>query len=284
MLKGLRHKDGDRSRPAGILNVREKVGIFVGGAGHSAAKKNEDSGMTNILQLDEYAAISDFIATKAKRLRDHEQKDFAKIGFDVSNWRRLIIGNRVFYTVAGRVFREILETVLPESVQRYPEKFGTGNPQDVLDALYATEPWARRENFGNFLQTEQFCWVVEMKDGVVIDRVLRIELFRQISQQPNPDGTHEFIGGAFHAYKHYSYNGIPLSTHKALQDIHPTWIVVKMTEAFFFEAGPDEAGGRKCVIDTPLDEKHVLRVVFYYEEVTGVYFLKTSYKKKGKKL
>src|SRR6202051_2449627 len=146
----------------------------------------------------------------ALKLMHHEGKAFAKVSLDTSNYEEITISNRKFYTVSTPVFRAIITEVLLEATKKFPEKFGTNRTDTVLDALFHLDPVVRRENFESFLSQEQFCYVFEIIGDKINDRVLRIDLFRDTFTQPN--GESEFRGGVLHAFKHYSYDGVRLST------------------------------------------------------------------------
>jgi hypothetical protein len=237
----------------------------------------------------EIELIRKLITEKSERLIVQDKKCFAKTGLDISNWRAFTIGNRRFLTVSNPVFHAIVNEVLPEATRRYPEKFGTGKPKDVTDALFLIEPWGKQENFMKFLGAEQFCWVVEVQDGILNERILRIDLFRKVSEKPNDDGTFEFTGGIFHALKHYSHlteqGSIPLSTHKAKLDIHPRHIIHELTRAFFIEPGEIKDDGKRIsyTVLMHLNAEYHLKVIFYFEPNTEVFFVTTAYKKKKRK-
>jgi hypothetical protein len=214
------------------------------------------------------------IEEKSILLLRHENKNFAKTGLDSSNYEEILIGKRTFYSVSTPVFSKILEDVLPEAVRKYTDHFGTGRAEDVVNALYKTEPWAKRENFGNFLGTEQFCYVFEVSDGQLNHRVLRIDLFRRIEEE---NGVSEFIGGIFHAFKHFSYEGMPLSTGKDKHDIKPHSIIFLLIKAFFIDPEIKISETSYQVISR-WDDRYDIQYAFYYEPNTAVYFVKTAFK------
>lgn len=126
------------------------------------------------------------------------------------------------------------------------------------------------------MRDEQFAYVIEIRNGEVIDRILRLDLFRQIDK--NGSGKSEFTGGIFHALKHFSHNGQNLFTGKDLHDIsHPEVIISLASKAFFVVVGEFE-NSSKYVSRISLDSDYNLKFVFYLEENTGVFFIITIYK------
>ena len=231
------------------------------------------------MTIEDWDLLRAAIAEKSLLLMRHEDKGFAKTGLDLSNYTELVIGKRTFYTVSTPVFREILEHVLPEATSRYPHLFGTGRAEDVLNALYQTHPFSSPERFAAMLGKEQFCYVLEIADGKVNDRVLRIDLFRQIEK--NENGS-DFTGGIMHAFKHFSCDSVPLSTGTDQHDIQPPAIIFLLTKAFLLDPGtPIGEDGYRAI--SPWDERYNIRYSFYYEQKTAVYFVKAAFKTKRKK-
>ena len=127
-----------------------------------------------------------------------------------------------------------------------------------------------------FLVNEQFAYVIEMKDGEVIKRVLRIDLFREMKL--NEKGKLEFVGGIMHAAKHFSVNDINLATGNDKHNIPgPEDIIRLAVEAFFVAPGIPEKQNT-IVSRVSIDDKYDLKFVFYHEVVTDVYFIKTIHK------
>ncbi|HWK03672.1 MAG TPA: hypothetical protein VNS58_08570, partial [Puia sp.] len=131
-----------------------------------------ENGMT----YDEWHMMQEFIHRKSTELLRAQRKPFAITGLDISHWEVFPVNRQRFFKVSRNIFSAIVEDVLPEAAERYPEKFGTGRAEDVIEALYQVEPEGRLEDYAGLLQTEQFCYVLEIKDGVVNERVLRIDL------------------------------------------------------------------------------------------------------------
>lgn len=68
-----------------------------------------------------------------------------------------------------------------------------------------------------FLQNEQFACIIESKDGEIIDKILRIDLFRKLDVTDKREK--EFTGGIVHCVKHFSIDNINLSTGNDIHNI-----------------------------------------------------------------
>lgn len=207
---------------------------------------------------------------------DHEKKNHAKVGIAINNYRVLDIEGKRYYIIPTNLFKAIvMEKNMAVASAKFPDRFGTGNAKDVIKAIYDLEPWFDLDRFIEILQTEQFCYVVELIDGKVQDKLLRIDLYRHIKE--NKAGEFDFIGGIFHCFKHFSYKENPLSTSKEINDIvHPNVLIPKIIQAFFL-GEITQVGDSTFLAEVDINKRSRLRLVFYREEKTGVYFIKTAH-------
>lgn len=233
------------------------------------------------MEWEDFRAARDFLEKKSLGLMSHEKKNHATVGAPPQNFRIYHIRGRTFYAVHTNVFLVIMDSVLLEAVITYPEKFGTGEAHNVIEAIRLIEPTFEHERFVEFLLNEQFCYIIENRNGVILDKVLRIDLFRQLDVEAT--GKHEFTGGILHAFKHFSYNGTNLSTSNVIHDILRADHVIGLAASTFFFNDDIPANQKKFKSETELDDKHNLRFAFYYEENTGVYFINSIYKVNKKK-
>jgi hypothetical protein len=236
------------------------------------------SNAVHIITFEEFQRTRRFIEKKSLALMQHEAKGVVKAGFPTQNYKRYLIQNRTFYCIKSDAFKEIIENYLVRAQNKFPEKFGTGNAMDVIEAIYNIKPLFTLEQFTEFLRNEQFAYIIESKDGEIVDKILRIDLFRKLDV--NSSEGKEFTGGIFHAFKHFSINNLNLSTGKDIHEvINPEQILLLATEAFFIASGTHETP-KKFISRIPLDEKYLLKFVFYFEENTGVYFIMTIHKER----
>lgn len=146
---------------------------------------------------------------------------------------------------------------------------------DVIEAIYNIEPTFTLERFVSFLINEQLSYIVEIKNGEVVEKMLRIDLFRKLDDK---NGKKEFTGGLFHCFKHFSINNINLSTGNEINNIdYPERILHLAVEAFFM---PEERQitPKGCISYISLDDRYNLKFVFYFEKKSEVYFINTIHK------
>jgi len=231
----------------------------------------------------DYHAAQALLEEKAKGLMNSEGKPIAKTGFPMENYTVYPIAGRIFYVAAPNAFRHIiLKNVLTDAVTKHPALFGTGNALDVVEAIRLVEPsFDNTARHAEFLQNEQFGFVMENKNGVTQEQVLRIDLFRNIKPHLIT-GKPDFEGGLLHAFDHFSYNGVNLSTGNEMNDlVHPEKIISLAIKAFFM---PEEIDHTNKGFDSriTLSDKHWLQFSFYLEKNTRVHFINTAHIKAKK--
>lgn len=227
------------------------------------------------MEREEFNSTQEYIKKKAQELMSHEKKDGAIVGVPMVNYRVLEKSGRKFYSVQINTFMVIVDEHLHKAQNTNPEKFGTGDAHDMLEALRLITPRYNLERFTQFLSDEKCSYIFEGENRKVVDRVLRLDLFRLI--KPSKNGQDEFIGGLFHALKHFKKNGINYSTGKGGRNLsHPQDLVAEIIEAFFLDEGIFE-GPNKYVVIKSYDDAHNMKFVFYRELNTGVFFLDTAY-------
>ncbi|WP_319502493.1 hypothetical protein [uncultured Draconibacterium sp.] len=210
-----------------------------------------------------------------------EGRPFAKSGLDISNYNEIGIAGRKFIIISTTVFYQILNSVLIEACEKYPEYFGKDDVSKVLEALYRIENIGTMDQFSDFLKTEQFAWILELVDEMVSSHVLRVELFRKVNKLKNDQTKNEFTGGVFHSFKHFTYKGIPLSTKKENKEInHPKSIIEYLIQGFFFSELKMKSE-KKYESKINFSEDKELCFSFYRENVTGIYFVNSVIYKSG---
>ena len=234
--------------------------------------------MNNILDWDKFQQTRKHIEEKALALMKQEAKDFATTGVPLENYTQYLVDGRVFYTIKTNVYKYLMEKFYLEAHEKYPEKFGTGNATDVLEALYKVRAMFDFESYVKLLNHEQFAFLIETIQDSIVDKTLRIDLFRKLDKVDNTDNL-EFTGGLLHALKHFLKNDLNLSTGKDIFNIdHPEAVIPSIIQAFFIEQGKFERP-EKLVSRVKLTQSSILKFVFYRELNSDVFFIKTIFKK-----
>ena len=225
------------------------------------------------MKESQFHTIRNLIEKKSLSLMKKEGRAFAKAGFDISKHHEIEVDNRNFVIIATNVFYHMLNSVLAEACEKYPELFGNNDVNGVFEALYKIEEVNQFGEFSDFLKTEQFAWILELIDEEVNPKILRVELFRKINTGKKDASKTEFTGGLFHAFRHFNYKGIPLSTKKEKSDIeHPSSVIDFLIRGFFF-SDLEFTDEQKCYSINKLNDKYDLKFDFYFEPKTEIYFV-----------
>lgn len=245
-----------------------------------------------MISHEEYDALMAFMNEHIINLWNHEntvraeeeQLTYTQTGFSICDIIKYHVEEGIcFYLVFNSTFLRIINNDLPNAIRLYSDKFGTGNACDVIAGLYLVSgfpPFYSANEYGEFLSNKP-CYVVYNINGEFYNNILRIDLFRHLRPAKNAKNNEmEFIGGLFHALKHFSMNGVNLSTGKDINDTFDVSHVVYLI-AMAFRLKYEEERGYGAEQELYQKEK-VLQYGFYKEEESGVFFLKTCHLKKIK--
>ena len=240
-----------------------------------ALKRKKMTKYIETISESEFMEIREYLNRKSEQLMIWEKKEWAHMGSDISKFAKVSYADRTFFVISsGNVFKELINNVLPEACLKYPQNFGQNSTKLVFEALYNIEPAVNFEYFPEFLNKEKFAWIVELESHGVSDKILRIDLFRM-------DKTTEFVGGIFHAFRHFSYRGIPLSTLKANTELnHPNNILFHLINAFFIQGikfDKAKGAGLSYLSEISYSSKYNLRFYFFLEPNTNIHFLDTTF-------
>lgn len=153
---------------------------------------------------EEFKKTREYVEKKALELMSHEKKDHIVAGVPLQNYRVFQMGKRAFYSVQVNTFMAMVDEFLMQAQDSTPEKFGTGEAYDVLEAIHLVNPIFELKEFADFLGHEKCTYVFEAENGEVVDRMLRLDLFRLL--KPNESGKNEFVGGLFPAKTFFTKN------------------------------------------------------------------------------
>lgn len=243
-----------------------------------------------IISIQEYNALMDYMKSKLKSLWNHENEEREKLGKELINMfqfgfpisdinRHGINENNDFYIVFNGSFLKMINSSIFDATTEYPNKFGTGDAKDVIDALYNTSGykyWGTKQDYINFLTEHACCYIVYRDNGVFSD-ILRIDMLR--STMPNKENPTkiDFVGGLLHTLKHFSIKDQNLSTGTYVYNVFDIrHIVYLIGMAFRLKNGE----GTKYKSLQELTNA-IMLASFYKEEVTGIFFLNSYYKKKS---
>lgn len=247
-----------------------------------------------MITLAQYKEIDTFLKEKAFELWNHENKvhiekkedeqNMFQEGFSIINcFSRKINDTNCFFLFSDS-FQNGVFGKIEKAKEKYPEKFGTNNAYDVIDALYNVwNTFLCKEKFVSYLQNFACCYILYENSYTRFD-ILRIDLFRRLDRNKENSNKCDFTGGLLHALKHFSMKGCNLSTGHEKNDISNVLDVLNMIANSFLERKERCRKNRKrdYVSYQACNEKW-LCFSFYKEEITGVYFLNTCFKCKKPK-
>lgn len=240
-----------------------------------------------LISCNEYDALMSYVKPKLFQLWSHENTvreergieklDSFQIGFSIDEiYHYYAEGDHNFYIVYNVSCHSLLREGILEALKAFPEKFGTGNAMDVVDALYEVNVFKNlgdKDNFIKFLANNACCYVVYANEEGFGD-ILRLDTFRKVEERNGMQDAYDFTGGLMHVLKHFSYEGRNLSLGNDVYNLfNLEHLVYLIAMAFRLKEG------EKCNwIATQKLTEGPMRAVFYKEETTGFYFIKTYHR------
>ena len=247
-----------------------------------------------IISNQEYDDLMAFMEPKLKTLWEHENNerekqgrkplDMFQFGFSILDINHYLIDEECdFYLVFNGSFLRMIYDTLLKASKEHSEKFGTGDANDVINALYEVSGvygFKDIERYIEFLSDHACCYVIYRNNKQFDNDMLRIDLFRLVKPNKMDNSKLDFIGGLMHTLKHFSMEDQNLSTGKDIYnvfDIHHIVYLIGM--AFRLK----ESKGSKYEAIQKLTNANMF-ASFYKENVSGVFFLNSYYKKKSVKI
>lgn len=162
-----------------------------------------------IVTKDEYIGIMSILKNEMLQLAKHEKKNtfFGQVAINNCYIRNLGKECQLYQVFTPGFIRVIGQDYI-NTLQNSSKSFGTGDAKDVLKALYKearSNGWYRTiEEYETYLSSENFCLLI-CKDSESYKRhILRIDLFRKLKPSEIEKDKCDFVGGIFHALKHFS--------------------------------------------------------------------------------
>lgn len=234
-----------------------------------------------LVSIEEYIEIAPIIRKEMGRLAKHEKKNSYLAQTAINNcYVRLLPDKTLLFQIFSPGFIQVVEQDYINALINTPEYFGTGDAQDIVHGLFQQAqqhnwPW-NEDRYKEYLSNEIFCLLLCKRDSSFSKEMLRVDLFRHIKESKTIFGCYEFIGGIFHALKHFSIKELCASIHPNqnvdLYDVEQ--LIWPIANAFFM--GTWEKGNRPKTIETStvyLGKRFTLE--FYLEENSNVAFVNT---------
>lgn len=185
-----------------------------------------------MISFKEYDALKAYMEPKLFELWEHENKirkekgleelNSFQVGFPINEiYHYYVDGDHNFYIVFNVSCHRLLQEGILEALEAFPEKFGTGNAMDVIDALYEGSVFKSlgdKERYIQFLAENACCYVV-YANGEEFGDILRLDTFRYVEEKKNNPNVYDFTGGLMHVLKHFSHEGRNLAVGKDVHDL-----------------------------------------------------------------
>lgn len=247
-----------------------------------------------MITIAQYKEIDTFLKEKTFELWSHEnevlmekeegEQNMFQEGFSIANCFSCKINNTNCFFLFNDSFQNGVLGKIDKSNEKYPEKYGTKNAHDVIDALYNVwDTFLSKDEFVVYLQKFACCYILYENPNTLYD-ILRIDLFRRLDCNKEDTSKSDFTGGLLHSLKHFSKNGHNLSTGSEKNDISNLLDVLNMIASSFLDRKERcRENRKKDYVSYQECNGKWLCFSFYKEETTGVYFLNTCFKCKKPK-
>ena len=246
-----------------------------------------------MIDRQEYDDLMNYLQPVFRRIWEHENDDRKKrgksldmfqYGFPINEIYHYKTGDEGedFYIIYNTGFFSTILRQIKLAQQQYPQKFGTGNAADLIDALYDVSNYrllGDRTDYLNHLIDWNCCYVVYRKNGGYND-ILRIDLLRDTKPNKKDPTKVDIVGGLLHVLKHFSIDGKNLGTGTDINNVFDVTHLVYLIAMAFRQKKKED----KCKYDAIQKfDSYVMHASFYRNPTTGVYYLNTYFKDRNEK-
>lgn len=262
------------------LWVEEKAWVFVGKIMKRIDRQEYDD-LMNYLQS---VFLRSWEHENEERKKSGKSLDMFQFGFPINEIYHYQTGDEGedFYIIYNTLFLSTISRQIKLAQQQYPQKFGTGNADDLIDALYNVSNYkllGDRAAYLDYLIDYNCCYVVYRKNGVYND-ILRIDLLRDTKPNKKDPTQKDIIGGMLHVLKHFSIEGKNLGTGTDINDVFDvTHLIYLIAMAFRLKKKC-----AKCKYEAIQKfDTYAMHASFYRNPTTDVYYLNTYFKDRNEK-
>ena len=240
-----------------------------------------------MISLEKYNKLSGFLEKKTheiwvheneKRLKKYDQElNGYEYGYSIADYYSVKEGDSTIYFAFNSSFLKLISVKIPQAIDSLNDLFGTGNANEVLNALYqVSQTKFEKDEYIDYIRDLSCCYIIFEKQDSIQDSILRLDMFRQLDDNKSNPFVKDFTGGLLHALKHFSMNGNNLSTGKEVNDITDisqfSDILPRIASAFV-----ECANSNNSNVTIPYKDNKYMKCGFYHEERTNVYYLNTCF-------
>jgi hypothetical protein len=143
-----------------------------------------------MISVEKYRQISSILEKRTKKIWEYENQygqhkeekevEMYQYGFSIADCYNVTDDDGiVLYFVFNYSFLNIVLNILLSAIDKCPNQFGTGNAQDVIDALYdLSNMGCSLDNFISYLQDFACCYVLYEEEQCLSPNILRVDLLR----------------------------------------------------------------------------------------------------------
>ena len=177
---------------------------------------------------------------------------------------------REFITFARQIFAK---------VTRMDPKIFHKDAYDIMKSFYEVSNYAlmnkTEEDYIRYISSDTCVYIAFKENGEFKDRIFRLDLFRKIEYDAKSK-MNEFTGGLFHVLSHFRMDD---STHS--DNILDLWHLVRVcATAFVNRITPVDDSTLELYLYW--NNKYDLHFIYYREEESNVYYIKTFYVRERK--
>lgn len=233
-----------------------------------------------------YRQISSIIDNRTKNIWEYENKtrkekgerelEMYQYGFSIADCFNATVDETTLFFVFNYSFLNIMSDKILTAIDKYPNSFGTGNAQDVINALYKLSNMGySQEDYVSYLQDFACCYVLYEDKQHLSPNILRIDLLRYLKDNETTQKK-EFVGGLLHSLKHFSKDGKNLSVGKDVNDVSDMEDILIYIGRAFVECGQNNP--KDYTVKISIRGNKLMKFAFYYDTDKDIYYLNTAYR------
>lgn len=239
-----------------------------------------------MISVEKYSQISSILETRTKRIWEYENEsrklkgekelEMYQYGFSIADCYNTSADGITLFFVFNYSFLNIVSNKILSAIDKYPNSFGTGNAQDVINALYNLSNMGYTlEDYISHLQDFACCYILYEEKQNMSPSVLRVDLLRYLKDNQTTRKK-DFVGGLLHSLKHFSKDGRNLSVGEDINDVSNMEDILFYIGRAFRDCAQNKP--KDNTVEIPIKDDARMRFAFYYDKDKDTYYLKTAYR------
>ncbi len=211
-----------------------------------------------------------------RKLKGEKELEMYQYGVSIADCYNTSADEITLFFVFNYSFLNIVSNKILSAIDKYPNSFGTGNAQDVINALYNLSNMGYTlEDYISYLQDFACCYILYEEKQNMSPSVLRVDLLRYLKDNETTQKK-DFVGGLLHSLKHFSKDGRNLSVGKDINDVSNMEDILIYIGRAFRDCAQNKP--KDNTVEIPIKDDARMRFAFYYDKDKDTYYLKTAYR------